>query len=562
MFAGWLLWEVRTVQSNLAAAQAAGRRLLAETVGHRRPSDEALRSVREHTAAAREATAAPVWHVAEKLPLLGPPLRTARGLGVAADEMATGVLPEAVRLQRMFESGQIVHDDAVDLRRLSAVARLLEGVQGRLTDVRADLGGLPRSTGVHRLDTARQQLSDGVTRLSGSVSRAGATTRLLVPFLGASGPRSYFLAFQTNAEARGTGGLVGSFGIVTVDRGRITLHDFASNDVLPYTDTPVARFGPEFDRRYGAAESAQGVANSNLSAHFPYAARIWVGLWQRHTGRRLDGAIATDPVGLARVLRATGPVRLPDGKELTAANTVELTESTSYALYDDKTERKRFLVHVAQSVAAALLHRDHDPVALLQALRQNAEEGRLRVWSDDASTEAALEEGGLAGDISERKGPLAYLVVNNTAGNKLDYYLGRSLTYELGPCQDGTRPSEVRIRLTNAAPTAGLPAYVTYRSDDPKHPHPHGSTRIWLSLYASSGAQFTGGTLDGRQLMLSSTEERGHPVLGTQLELMPGQTRELVIRLLEPASDRPPTVPVQPLVRPQVTKVSGRPCAR
>lgn len=559
--AGCLLWEVRAVQSDLAAAQVATERMRTEMVRHRRPSAEVLGFIQKHTAAARRAATTPVWGLAEELPLMGPPLRSARGLSVAADEMATGVLPEAVRLQQMFASGQIVHNDRVDLRRLSETTDLLGNVHRQLTRIQTRLSGLPGSTAVQRLDTARQRLSDRVASLSGSVSKAEATTRLLMPVLGASGPRSYFFAFQNNAEARGTGGLVGTFGILTADRGRITLHDFASDDALPYTAAPVANFGPAFDRRYGPAESTQGLANSNLSAHFPFAAQIWVGLWQRHTGRRLDGAIATDPVGLAQVLKATGPVQLPDGKRLTAANTVELTESTLYASYNNA-ERKRFLVQVAQSVAAALLNRHPDSLALLQALRQNADDGRLRVWSRDASTESALEEAGLSGEVPETKGPFAHLVVNNSAGNKMDYYLRRSLTYELGPCEGGTRASTVRIRLTNAAPAAGLPAFVALRSDDPEHPHPPGSTRIWLSLYASSGARFTGGTLDGQQLLLSSTQERGHLVLDAQVELLPGQTREVDVRLLEPASERSPVVPVQPLARPQTTKVLVQPCAK
>jgi hypothetical protein len=184
------------------------------------------------------------------------------------------------------------------------------------------------------------------------------------------------------------------------------------------------------------------------------------------------------------------------------------------------------------------------------------------VWSRDASTESALEEAELAGDVPERTGPFAYLVVNNSAGNKMDYYLRRSLTYELGRCEGGTRSSVVRIKLTNAAPATGLPALVALRSDDPLRSHLPGSTSIWLSLYASSGARFTSGTLDGRRLLLSSTEERGHPVLGTQVELLPGQTREVDIRLLEPASDRAPVVPLQPLAWPQTTKVSIQPCVK
>ncbi|MFJ3235798.1 DUF4012 domain-containing protein [Streptomyces sp. NPDC086787] len=560
--AGLLVWEARTVQSNLAAVQAATGRLQTEMVRHNgQHTAETLEYIRNHADAARKAASTPWWSAAEYLPLMGPSLRSARGLSVVADGLATGVLPEAVRLQQMLASREIMHDGRFDLRRLSAAADLLGSLQRRLTGIEATMNGLPTSTGVGRLDVARQRLSGRVARLSDSVSEAGAAARLLVPVLGASGSRSYFLAFQNNAEARGTGGLVGTFGILTADHGRITVHDFASDDSLPRTATPVADFGPAFDRRYGAAESTQGLANSNLSAHFPYAAQIWAGLWQRHTGQRLDGVIATDPVGLARLLEATGPARLPEGEQLTAENAVAFTESTLYASYSN-IERKRFLVQVAQSVATALLHQHHDPVALLDALRQNAGDGRLRMWSRDVSTQSQLRDRGLAGEVPERTGPFAYLVVNNSAGNKMDYYLRRSLTYELGPCAGDSRTSVVRIRLTNAAPKAGLPSLVALRSDDPEHSHPPGSTSIWLSLYASSGAGFTGGTLDGRRILLSSTDERGHPVLGTQMELLPGQTRQVDIRMVEPLSDRRPVVPVQPLAQPQITRTRIQPCTK
>ncbi len=41
--------------------------------------------------------------------------------------------------------------------------------------------------------------------------------------MGADGPRTYFMGFQTNAEARGTGGLLGGFGILRFDNGTATV---------------------------------------------------------------------------------------------------------------------------------------------------------------------------------------------------------------------------------------------------------------------------------------------------------------------------------------------------
>lgn len=558
---GGVLLQARAVHAHLSAAQQDVARLAATFERGATPSEHELASLREHTGAARRATSAPWWTALGELPLAGRPFRTVHGISVAADEAATQVLPDAVRLREVADPARIMRQDGgVELERLAAAEPVLARIETSLQHIGHNLTALPGATGIGRLDAARARLTAQAAHLTRSAESARTAVRLLPPVLGESSPRSYFFAFQTNAEARGTGGLVGVFGILTADHGRIAVHDLSSDDALTSAPEPVADLGPDFESRYAAGDSTRLMANSNLSAHFPYAAQIWTGFWRQKTGQQLDGAIATDPVGLARLLEATGPVQLPGGEQLTAANAVALTESTAYTRYTDKSARKGFLIQAAQSVTEALLHGRHDPVALLRALHRLADDGRLRMWSTDPHTQEALEDTELAGSVPQRDDPYAALVVNNSAGNKLDYYLDRSLRYELAPCVAGMRESLIRVRLANNAPVSGLPEYVRLRSDDRTHPHSPGSTRIWVSLYATVGAQFRGAELDGRLLPMSLETERSHPVLASEVELEPGQVRELVIHLREPASARPPMVPVQPLVRPQTTQVVAAPC--
>ncbi len=57
--------------------------------------------------------------------------------------------------------------------------------------------------------------------------------------MGADGPRTYFMGFQTNAEARGTGGLLGGFGILRFDDGTPTVDTLASNRELVGAYAPI-----------------------------------------------------------------------------------------------------------------------------------------------------------------------------------------------------------------------------------------------------------------------------------------------------------------------------------
>ena len=68
--------------------------------------------------------------------------------------------------------------------------------------------------------------------------------------MGAEGPRTYFMAFQTNAEARGTGGLLGGFGILRFDDGKPTVDTLGPNTELNKPFTPID-LGPEYTSQYG-----------------------------------------------------------------------------------------------------------------------------------------------------------------------------------------------------------------------------------------------------------------------------------------------------------------------
>ena len=81
-----------------------------------------------------------------------------------------------------------------------------------------------------------------------------------------------------------------------------------------------------------------------------------------------------------------------------------------------------------------------------------------------------------------------------------------------------------------------------------------------MQVYAAVGAQLSGATLDGAPVAVEAGTERGHAVFVLRLELAAGQTRTLVLSLVEPASSAAPVAWVQPLVVPAQVSVSGTPC--
>ncbi|MFF5013619.1 DUF4012 domain-containing protein [Streptomyces sp. NPDC001165] len=543
--------DLDALRHSVAAATAPGS-ASGKAPAPAREAAQAVRSAAVHAARAHHLTTGPAWYSAAELPFLGDPVRTVRGAAYAADRLAgdvlpplTGVLPPSAphgSSGGMSEALAALQQHEPEIARAADVA----------AEVRTDVHGLPRSTWLPAADRARAGLQQQLDRLAPVMTDASLAARVLPPMLGTQGQRRYFLAFQNLAEARGTGGLPGAFAVLKADRGRLSFERFGNNTEME-TAKPDIDLGAEFNARYAGSDPIHTWPNSNMSPHFPYAARIWAAAWRKHTGERVDGAIAVDPVTLSRLLRVTGPARMADGTELTADNVVDLTERASYAKYDDIARRKAFFVDAARAAAARLMGALDDTrrlPTLLVAVNDVQRDGRLKVWSAHPAEQLLLESRPYSGTLPNAPGPFAGLVVNNAAGGKLDYYLDRSLTWEAGACSGGGRTVTVTMILTNRAPASGLPDYVTMRVDSPPYRTRPGDNRLKVSYYAGAGATLTDATLDGRRALLAPGVERGHSVFTKDLELPAGSRRTLVLHLLEPHADGAPTLLRQSLVTP------------
>ncbi|MCT9078932.1 DUF4012 domain-containing protein [Streptomyces fulvoviolaceus] len=567
---GWLAHsELLAAQHDLNAlresvATSAASRPAAVAAGPQAESDQErlLRSAAAHASRAHDLTTGPAWYTAAQLPFVGGPFETVRGIAQASDRLAGDVLQPLVRTVPRLSAGAHAGGIPRVLTELESEAPAFARAAGVAADVRNDADRLPRSTWLPAADRARAQLSEQLDRLAPQARDVAVAARVAPSMLGAHGPRRYFLAFQNIAEARGTGGLPGAFAVLRADRGHLSFEHFGNNtEVDARADVDL---GAEFAAQYGSNGPTSVWANSNMSPHFPYAGRIWTEYWRAQTGRRLDGAIAIDPASLGLLLRATGPARLPDGSELTADNAVDLTERTAYAKYSDTAERKAFFVQAAQAAAGRMMNAIDDPSnlpALLSAVHDVQREGRMQVWSAHAAEQRELESRPFAGVLPDTPGPFAGLVVNNAAGTKLDYYLDRSLVWAPGACTDTGRSVTATVKLTNRAPTSGLPLYVTQRVDWPTYRTRPGDNRLLVSYYAGTGATLTRATLDGRPVDLIPGVERGHPVYTLDLELPRQSTRTLVLHLDEPRADRSPTILRQALVTPlRATVKPASPC--
>jgi hypothetical protein len=555
---GWLAVTAFLARSHLLDVRSEVNRLRNDVSdGRTGPLSPGLADIRNDAASAHRLTSDPVWWTAAHVPLLGRTFATTRGLTRAADDLAHNTLPQLAAAADQLDPAKVRRDDgSLVLSRLTAASPFLDRADSALAETRALVADLPRSGVLGPVASARRELDQQLGELAGTLDAAARAARVGPAMLGAQGPRRYLVMFQNPAEARGTGGLPGAFAVIRADNGRLSLELTGSDRDLQDAPTPVVDLGPEFNARWRAADVDRGWRGANSTPHYPWAAQIWQKLWERQTGQQIDGVIAVDPLALGYLLKVTGPIRLSDGEVLNGDNAPQWTLSTAYFKYPDSNERrKELLTELAEKAFDGFSGGNGGSAALLRALARSADEGRVLLWAARPAEQSVVLGTPIAGTVLDQEGPLAALILNNGAGNKLDYYVDRTLTYDVLRCGDGERTVRAEVTLKNNAPGGGLPNYVDVRSDG--RPSTPGQSRTFVSYYATTGARITGATLDGKPVQIVNGVERGRPVFSADVEIRAGQSRTLLLEYTEPPTEAPVTVPVQPLARPMAVLSDG-----
>ncbi|WP_420910918.1 DUF4012 domain-containing protein [Rhodococcus sp. OK519] len=558
---GFVAYEAMQAKSNLERARDhATTTKDALLAGNSAQAATAAGDAAKYAGRAQDATESLNWRAAAAVPWLGGPLETTRQITDVVRGLTDEVLAPAVQAGSVIAPDRLVRDGArIDLAPLREASPALADSAAAAAALAAQADAVD-STFLGAVDSARIQLQEQTAELSQLLGNVSTAAQIVPSMMGADGPRTYFVGFQTNAEARGTGGLLGGFGELRAVDGAVRVEDLGSNKELSINDKKPIDLGPDFEKQYGISRPTTDFRNSNVSSHFPYAAQIWQSLWAQESGEQVDGVIATDPVALSYILDVVGPVTMPDGEKVTADNVVELTESTAYSRFaNDNNARKAYLQTIAGKVVERMTGKISNPKALLEALGQAASERRIAVWSSNPEEQRVLEGTVLGHTVPDDPAPYAGLVINNLGGNKLDYYLEREIDYTAERCVGDTRQSTVTVRLTNTLPPGDYTKYVAGMFDNPAGA-PAGTNLTNLSLIATQGAKLNKVTVDGKPAFAFTGAERGHPVFDIQTQVRQGQTIEVKYELTEPVAAGEARVPVQALVDSAKTSIDVSTC--
>jgi hypothetical protein len=457
-----------------------------------------------------------------------------------------------------------VDGGAIDLQKMIKLRAELDATDAAIIDAK---NALQRSNSPWLVPQLSSRISSFDSQIATAEKSSDQVRQILnvVPaMLGESGPRRYLLLLPTPAEARGSGGVIGNWGELTADNGRLTLSRFGRSRDLYNLGTPEpwrsTSVPPDYVARYGPFAAPYVWSNATMSPDFPTVARAIAEQYAQAVGSPVDGVISVDPIALQALLGALGPLEVPSWDvPLTSTNTAAILLHDAYVVKGGGTEERIGLLEdVTRGVWTKLVAgAAPNPQTLVSALAPSVASRHLQLWMNNPQEQAYLGSLRATGSVPLLAGDSLGVIVNNQGENKIDYYVRRSIRTEvvLDPATNMVR-TKVQMTLTNTLPAEEQTPYVIGSG----YFSPVGSARMYVSVYSSLAAQSA--DVDGAIVPMESQREFGRNVHSVWTAVPRGESQTITFELAGANPSNPGSYRVdlftQPLVNPDDVSVAIR----
>lgn len=421
-------------------------------------------------------------------------------------------------------SQAVFQDQPADIEQLTSEMSIdLDSVYQQFSYVEGQLKSKPDARQfLTRFDS---QLVENLTTAREMLLEAKEGMLLLPDLVGVYGKRTYLVLFQNNMELRPTGGFIGSLALVTFDGGKLI--DFQVLDVYSADGQLKGHVEPPEPIRRYLGEAGWYLRDSNFSPDFLVSSVRAGWFLEKEIGRKVDGVVGIDLFLAQKILRAIGPVELPDyQEEINADNLFERAEYHSEVnFFPGSTQKKDFLGALANTLLVEARQADEQKwLAIAQALYQSLKSKDLLIALNNQEAAKILANLGWDGSLRRVKCKtevgnclIDYLMIveSNFGINKANYFVKRSLTHQINFDSEGRVKETLRIDYHNQSQSEIFPA---------------GKYKNYLRILTPKGTRLQKVLIDGKELeeeKIDETEISERTVFGFLVEV-PIQTKRTV----------------------------------
>jgi len=354
------------------------------------------------------------------------------------------------------------------------------------------------------------------------VSKGRTIAGTLPEMLGQDASKTYLLLFENNMELRPTGGFIGSFGLVTFEKGRLT--DLTVNDVYSADGQLNGHVEPPLPIKNYLGEANWWLRDSNWDPDFPTSAKRAEWFLDKELSKRVDGVVAMDLFPIKETLKSTGPIFLSDyNMNITPDNLYEKTQSEVESNFFPGTHKKAsFLTALSRNLLGEVTKlKPGQKLDVLNTLYGGLNGRHIQIYLHNNIQQEAFSALGWDGAVAtptcgaDCYADMVGLVEANVGMNKVNYFIQRNISLDVIVSADRIN-HKLTLSLKNTANPALGPSsrYKNYlRILIP-------SDSVLASIVSYNGnAQ--------ESLTPELTEAKGHKEAGVLVEILAGNTKDI-----------------------------------
>ncbi len=387
----------------------------------------------------------------------------------------------------------------------------------RLSLIQATLAQIDLGENSEKQNEVIEQIGKKIQDIRSGLEIHQELQQVLPDMVGMSGKRTYALLLQNNQELRPTGGFIQAVALLNFDKGSLVSYQVYSiyelDKKLPGQVVP-----PEEIKTY-LGETNWYLRDSNWSPDFPKSSKQIAWFIEKSLGVNVNGVIAMNVFSLSDLLKAVGPIDLPEYNEvLTDKNIEERMEFHSEVVLVDSPKSIDYSVKILTETLNKLSELKENSVpTLLTSLKNSLETKQTQIYSTVESEEAILQILGWTGALTQPSCPTRLSVVDclvdnmaqveaNIGINKANYYLERTIDHKIFVSRESAQHTRT-ISFDNKAQSNSWPK---------------GTYKTFIRFFVNPNATVEKALINGSELtqnQIIQTEEDGFKVVGLRVDV-------------------------------------------
>lgn len=375
----------------------------------------------------------------------------------------TSLFKETVELSRLGSEfvTRIMREEPYDLASYSdSVSAILDKLHTDISFLQSDMNELNGILGTYIRRTLFNSSFDAAKYKNKTLHLKELASRLSY-LLGMEKPMKYLILFQNNMELRPTGGFIGSFAMISFDKGRLS--EIVVNDVYSADGQLKGHVDPPEPIRIHLGEGGWYMRDANWDPSFPDSAKKIEWFLDKEINTVVDGVISIDLHFVQSLLRITGPIRLSDYDKTIDSNNLYINtqEEVESDFFPGSIKKASFITALSKQLMLEIESISSDKYfGLIKEIYESLETKHVQIYLHDLNAQSSVEKLGYSGSVNINTdcGPRCFndsfaLVDANLGVNKSNIFINRNIETNIEVSKN-TIDHELLVTYTNAANSA------------------------------------------------------------------------------------------------------------